>query len=182
MQEVKTRVGNKVSASVQLGSETKWVSLSPCLVEESLCLYPTANQHIRQLAYYCGMLRGNIEPHQIDYSTITVPYYTAQQIVEITSQAAYLLAAATMTHGDVPELPDTLYQMFMKRMREGSVYYTGISLCFRRKVSNTVHQPMVISLKRACCHARMQIILAHMNFGEGSVHVDTQLVMPLESN
>ena len=130
--------------------------------------------------YYCGMARATVSPHDIDYSTITVGYYTAQQIVEMASQITYVLTAATMTLGQLHELPAELYSTFCQRMRAGEIYYTRLDMRFRRQASNAVNQPIEVSLKRACQHGGMQIVLAHIDFASRATHVEAQLMMPLE--
>lgn len=169
---------NRSVAEAAVPSLRKWVDLPAELVSNALCLYPPSHRHLSRLSYYCGMVRGIVEPHQIDYSTITVPYYTAQQVVEITSQMAYLLAAATMALGDLAEIPNTLYPTFVERMRAGDIYYTGLNIRFRRKAFNGVVQPVTISLKRACMHGGMHIILSTMDFAKGCTGVEAQLMMP----
>lgn len=177
--QTQTLVGTNDRTHMTTSSALEWVPLPAALVADALCLYPDSHRHLRQLCYYCGMVRALVEPHQIDYSTITVPYYTAQQIVEITSQMAYLLAAATMILDDLAELPRTLYPSFAERMRAGNIYYTGLDIRFRRKASNAMVQPATISLKRSCAHAGMQVVLSSMDFGKGCARVGAQLMMPL---
>lgn len=146
-------------------------------IEDCLCLYPSERRHLKQLKYFHGTLSGAIEPHDIEYSIIKVDYYTAQQVIEITSQISYILAGVAFEKGDVRGLNPSIFPIFKKRLMEGKIYYSSISIRFKKPTSNKLFQPISASILKVTNTRMFCIIDIQINFGSQSCFIQGKLVM-----
>ncbi len=147
------------------------------LVEDCLCLYPVLQRHLVDFTYSCAQLRATILPHDIDYSTIKVGYYTASQLVVVASQMSYVLGGCAFFDASFPVLGEYFYPTYLELLRAGQLYYTQLGLRLRRKTSNSV--PHGISMKISSLVGRNGLYLMASRLllpqGNGSVDVTTAM-------
>lgn len=120
--------------------------VAPTLLEDCLFLYPPERRHLTDWRYGGRILMATLLPHDADYGTITVDYYTASQFVLTASQMSYVLSGCLFFDPDVPELTENLYPKFMDRMRVSDLYYTKINMRFRRKTYNKTPHTLSFAL------------------------------------
>ena len=151
--------------------------LSSGLVRECLILYPENHIHLRDLRYQSGLLWATILPHEIDYSMITVDYYTATQIVMITSQMAYVLGGCAILDPQFRGLGPKLYASYLQLLNRGELYYARMNMKLKKKTSNKSPIRTSMQVKRIVKRNNMHLMLSHMELGQGNTEVDIMLVM-----
>ena len=158
-----------------------WESISPVLLDKWLCLYPLHERHLKEVQYSHGKVQGIVEPHDIEYSTISVEYYTAAQVLHMTSQISYILAGASMRDASFPDLSYDFYPMFLCNLVAAEIYYTDFRLRFRHKVSNSVPQVISVRLGRVKHINGLLFTESELDFANSSATAKVILVMPLDS-
>jgi hypothetical protein len=151
------------------------------VVDECLSLYPPDERHLSELSYVVGCVCGTVEPHGITYSTITVPYYTASQLLLLTSQMAYILAGAVILDQNFPFPPSSFYATYMRRLLSGETYYSTVRLHFRSKVPNTHRCSISIRANRIHRIAGLLAMSSTLTLAEGAASADARLLVPGES-
>lgn len=161
-------------------SNTNGCSIPHYLLDRWLCLYPTHEKHLVNLQYSHGKVHGIVVPHDIEYSTITVEYYTAAQLLHMTSQMSYVLAGASMRDPNFPYLSYKFYQTFLRNLEGAETYYTDFHLRFRRKVDNSVPQVLSSRLVRVKHINGLLFVKSELVFANGSATAKISLAMPCE--
>lgn len=146
-------------------------------VEECLCLYPRSQRHLVDFVYSPGRLSATLIPHNIDYSTITVEYYTACQLVMVASQMSYVLGGCTLLDPSSPMFPEGLYPTYMELLREGKLYYTDMSLRLRKKTSNHIRHVVSMSVVRVLHRNGLCVMVSRLLLPDrlGSIDVSTAM-------
>ncbi len=152
-------------------------SLPPSIIRECLVLYPSSHVHLCDFGYGSGVLNATVLPHEIDYSTITVNYYTATQIVMITSQMAYVLGGCVMHDPEIKSLGLELYPFYLDLLNKGQLYYARMNIRLRKKTSNKSSTQVKMKVQRILRRNNLYLMLSRMDFGLGNSIVDTILVM-----
>ena len=158
-----------------------WESITPVLLDKWLCLYPLHEQHLKEVLYSNGKISAIVEPHNIEYSTIKVDYYTASQILLIASQLSYVLAGAGIKDEQFAGLPSELYSTFIERLLAAEIYYTNFYMRFKRKVKNSAPQQITIMFKLVKNIGGLLYVASFLDFANGSAKAQISLVMPLDS-
>ena len=147
---------------------------------EWLCLYPPDEIHFDEVNYGNGNLKALIAPHAPAYTLAHPHYYTASQLVLITSQMCYILAGAALLDDDLPGLPRILYPIFMKRLRDTEIYYSGMQIAFRRKIPNDAQLTAFARMERTRVLRHLLVMQTALSFADDSCVLDSTLVMPVE--
>lgn len=158
-----------------------WKNISPVLLDKWLCLYPSHERHLKEVQYSSGKVSAKVEPHNIEYSTITVDYYTASQVLLLASQLSYVLAGASMKDKQLDRLPVEFYTTFIKNMVSARIYYTDFHLRFKGKISNAIPQRMTNELTRVKNIGGLLFIVSILDFANGLARAKMSLAMPLNS-
>jgi len=153
-------------------------SVSASLVNECLCLYPDTHRHLVDFRYNSMCLVATLLPHEIDYSTIKVDYYTASQFVLVASQMSYVLSGCLFLDPAVAGAPAYLYPRYLELLRAGKVYYTELRQRLRRKTSNRVNQKIGIRLKRLVRRRNILLLISTLELPEHNGSIDITTVMP----
>jgi hypothetical protein len=148
-----------------------------CLVEECLSLYPQDHRHLECFRYSSGVLTATVLPHEIDYSTIKVEYYTASQIVLLASQMAYVLGGCLLSDPLFPEATPGMYPVYLKLLRSGQLYYVQLQMKFRRKTGNSLPHEVSMQVRRIVRRNGLYLMLSQLNLARGSGLVDVTLAM-----
>lgn len=156
-----------------------WESISPVMLDKWLCLYPLHERHLKEVLYSNGKISAIVEPHDIEYSTIKVDYYTASQILLMASQLSYVLAGASIKDEQFGRLPSEFYSVFIEKLLAAKIYYTDFHLRFRRKVENFVPQKITIMLERIKNIGGLLYVASVLDFAKESAKAQMSLVMTL---
>lgn len=151
--------------------------LSPYLIRECLILYPENHIYLRNFRYQSGQLIATVLPHEIDYSTITVDYYTATQIVMITSQMAYVLGGCIIQDPEYKDLGPELYTAYLQLLNSGQLYYARMKMKLKRKTSNKLPVQTKMRVLKTIRKDTMNIMLSRLELGLSNAVVDVMLVM-----
>jgi len=160
-------------------TESSWQPISSECMDEWLCLYPDRERHLSHVEYAGGCVRAVAEPHHIDYSTITVEYYTASQIVLLTSQLNYVLAGAGILDPSFGLLAGDLYPGFTARLRAGQIYYAELRTRFREKTGNSRPIEVRSSVVSVRTIRQNLFLFSRSTFCGRAVEANATLVMPL---
>jgi hypothetical protein len=158
-----------------------WESISPVLLDKWLCLYPLHERHLKEVLYSNGKINAIVEPHDIEYSTIKVDYYTASQILLMSSQLSYALAGASIKDEQFGRLPSELYSTFIERLLAAEIYYTNFQIRFKRKVENFAPHKITIMFKLVKNIRGLLYVASFLDFANGSAKAQISLIMPLDS-
>jgi len=167
------------SNAVTTETGATWQRLENSQWREWLCLYPPDEIYFGSISYSNGCLQAVITPHTPAYTLAHPTYYTASQLVLITSQMCYMLAGAALLDVGFPSLPRGLYETFMTRLRETAIYYTKMEIGFRRKILNNQEFTAGAKIERARKMQNILIMKATLNCDQDAARVGSTLVMPV---
>jgi len=148
---------------------------------EWLCLYPEDEIHFSRLDYGNGSLRALIVPHAPRYTLAHPNYFTASQLVLITSQICYMLAGAAFLDHAFTRLPRDLYPTFMQKLRGTEIYYTGMNISFRRRIPNYAPLLALGRIESTRLMRQLLLVRASLSFAGESCFVTPTLVMQVDS-
>lgn len=146
-------------------------------INECLCLYPETHRHLRDIRYHEGELQAALVPHQIDYSNITVDYYTASQITLIASQMVYVLAGCLFFDPAFPKAAPDLYPEYLHHLKAGELYYTKFNLRLRKKTSNSVYHSIRMTTRRVAKRHDLYIMASALHFPNQNASAEITTVM-----
>lgn len=158
-------------------SDDTLLALSPRLIQDCLILYPEDHIYLNDLRYESGLLLATVLPHEIDYSTITVDYYTATQIVMITSQMAYILGGCIIHDPEFKDLGPELYASYLQLLSSGQLYYARMNMKLKRKTSNKSPVQTTMQVLKTMRRNSMNIMQSRLELGRTNAVVDVMLVM-----
>ena len=166
---------NKAAGSFNTGAEA--TAVPTYLLEECLSLYPQDYRYLECFRYNSGMLVATILPHEIDYSAIKVEYYTASQIVLLTSQMGYILGGCILSDPLFSEATFDMYPLYLDLLRSGQLYYSQLQMKFRRKISNSLPNEVSIRVKRIVRRDSLYLMFSRLSIAQENVFVDVTLAM-----
>lgn len=160
--------------------DSTWKNISPVLLDRWLCLYPLYERHLKEVQYSSGKVIAVVEPHDIEYSTVKVDYYTASQLLLMASQLSYILAGASVRDRSFSHLSHNFYPTFLHKLEGVEIYYTDFHLHFRCKADNSVPQAISSSVVRVKHINGLLFVKSELDFANGSATAKISLVMPCE--
>ena len=147
------------------------------IVEECLCLYPNNQKHLETFVYCTGQLTATLLPHDIEYSTIIVDYYTASQFVLTASQMSYVLAGCVFFDPLIPVLPECLYPTYLDYLRAGRLYYTDLILRLRKMTSNRIPQKVTMRVMSIIHRRGLYLMTSRLFLPDRNGYIDVSTVM-----